>query len=59
MNLLAVHTMSNGAQFVIYLAAFILFVVAAVFAYTVKAWWATFISAGAALVTFIPMWIHS
>jgi hypothetical protein len=50
--------MSEGTQFVIYLVAFIAFVVAAVYAWVVqpRAVWATFVAVGLALWTLIAFW---
>lgn len=55
---LAVSRMSEGTQFVIYLVAFIAFVVAAVYAWVVqpRAVWATFVAVGLALWTLIAFW---
>jgi hypothetical protein len=54
--MLAAHEMSHNAQFVIYLIAFILFVVAAVVAWLAKAVWATFVAAGLACFAFVLFW---
>lgn len=56
--MLAVAALSGGAQFAVYLAAFILFVVAAVVAWVQAPHlvWATCVAAGLALATFVLMW---
>lgn len=48
--------MSHNAQFIVYLIAFILFVVAAVIAYLAKALWATFVATGLALFALVLFW---
>lgn len=47
--------MSNGAKLVVYLAAFIVFVVAAIIAQFGSKWWPTFVAAGLALLTLVPL----
>jgi hypothetical protein len=54
--MLATHAMSEGSQAIFYLAAFILFVVAAVLAYMGKLVYATCIAAGLALFVFVFFW---
>jgi len=55
--MLAVSQMSHSAQGVIYLIAFILFIVAAIFAWVPsKLIWASFVATGFALFAFVLMW---
>lgn len=55
--MLAVHTMSHGAQAIFFLAAFILFVVGAILAWIPKAWTFVLLFAGLALIDFV--WFYN
>lgn len=56
--MVAVHTMSHGAEAVVYFVAFVAFLVAAIVAWVVqpRLIWATCVAVGLTLMAFVLFW---